>query len=47
MLGLDAAETIVDQSGAAALTIDAVAKAIGISKGGRHVIGTAFQHRQN
>lgn len=31
---LDAAETIIESSGAAGLTIDAVAKAVGISKGG-------------
>ncbi|OQS36924.1 TetR/AcrR family transcriptional regulator [Chromobacterium haemolyticum] len=31
---LDAAEDIIERSGAAALTIDAVAKAVGISKGG-------------
>lgn len=31
---LDAAEDIIERNGAAALTIDAVAKAVGISKGG-------------
>ena len=31
---LDAAEAIIETSGAAGLTIDAVAKAVGISKGG-------------
>nr|WP_233620931.1 TetR family transcriptional regulator [Chromobacterium haemolyticum] len=31
---MDAAEDIIERSGAAALTIDAVAKAVGISKGG-------------